>query len=286
MKSDWIGCTLWSVVWVRVDFTRFRVFVMRIFLIKFLVVLLAISTLFVASETLLGGWGRTSERIVATMSVIGLGCLLSIGCAIHVERGREIWFGQLGMALNALAAVHLAGNIWSGNSPDAREQLSGSVSVAAVLWSTCCIVWITRLGGYGKWIQSASTVCACFLAVGAMASLHDVSFSEFDRRLMGMIGVLFGAGILTVPLLALLRQGKPHSEVHGSAAVLRSLEGPQAGLELLGSNPIAYQEVRHAAILPNDGVDAWISRQGADFQAVRHPFGRDMTLVVVAGSSN
>lgn len=259
---------------------------MRIILLRSFIVFLAAAALFAASVTLFGEWDETYGKVLATSITVGLGSLFAMGCAVHAERRRGGAFGRVGVAINASAVVVILLRIWNEALFDHAEYWVWDPTIASVLWSAGCMLWIPKLDGRGRWIQVASTVCAAVVGVGCIALFHEWKPGDFEARLLITLGVFLAACAVAVPILARLRAVAESGVPVAETAALRVTPGAMRSLELVGPSPSVWSDVEMAVILPDDGVDAWLVRTEMSSRAVRRPLGGGMTLVVVAGSSN
>lgn len=259
---------------------------MRIILLRSFIVFLAAAALFAASVTLFGEWDETYGKVLATSITVGLGSLFAMGCAVHAERRRGGVFGRMGVAINALAVVVLLLRIWNEALFDDAEYWVWDPTIASVLWSAGCMLWIPKLEGRGRWIQGASTVCAAVVGVGCIALFHDWKPGDFEARLLITLGVFLAACAVAVPILARLRAvANSDAPIHASVA-LRVTPGATRSLELLGPYPAVWSGIEMAVILPDGSVEAWLVRSEMGAGVVRHPLGGGMTLVVVGGVMN
>lgn len=259
---------------------------MRIILLRSFIVFLAAAALFAASVTLFGEWDETYGKVLATSITVGLGSLFAMGCAVHAERRRGGAFGRIGVAVNAVAVVIILLRIWNEALFGHAEYWVWDPTIAAVLWSAGCMLWIPKLEGRGRWIQAASTVCAAVVGVGCIALFHDWRPSDFEARLLITLGVFLAACAVAVPILARLRTVAESGSPTAETAALRVPPGALRSLELSGAYPAVWTNVELAVILPDDDVEAWFARTEMSSRGVRCPLGGGMTLVVVAGSSN
>ena len=256
---------------------------MQRFLLGSFIVFVALAALFAASVTLFGEWDETYGKLFGTSTAVGLGTLFAMGCAVHAERRRGAALGRVGVAINAIAVVVILLRIWREEWFDHAEFWVWDPTIASVLWSAACMLWIPKLEGRGRWIQVVSTLCAAVVGVGCISLFHEWQPSDFEARLLITLGVVLAACAIAAPIVARLQAAQIAEAPMGETATIRVTTGLVRTLELVGPKPASWSNVALAILLPEDRVDAWLAREEGAHRAIRHPLGGGTTLVVLEG---
>ncbi len=181
----------------------------KIFL-RLLIASLLLSALIGIIIFLLGKFGDTEEKILATTLVFGACSLLSLCNASVYQKESIRWLSLTGAGLSVLTLIYSLKIIWANSDTKLTMQSFGSLVIWTVTVShICLLLQISSTNGLVKKALGATIVF--ILTVSVMLTIilwHDKIANDFYFRLLGVFAILDVLGTIVTPILNKIQTAK------------------------------------------------------------------------------
>ncbi|MEK6644783.1 MAG: hypothetical protein AABZ08_12840 [Planctomycetota bacterium] len=154
---------------------------------------------------LVGGMGRTEERILATTAAVGACSMLALAAAIPWERRRWHPIGPVSIVAIATALSLSVYIIWFDTYPNALdirwERFAGSAWVLACALPTVGLLSLARLRSNLQFVLGITIISIAVLVFMLLAAILGEFDDESWMRGTGVFAILSACGTITVPIL-------------------------------------------------------------------------------------
>lgn len=154
---------------------------------------------------LVGGMGRTEERILGTTAAVGGCSMLALAAAIPWERRRWHPIGPISIVAIVAALGLTVYLIWFDAYPhflDIRwERFAGSAWIFACALPTVGLLSLARLRSNLQIVLGLTVVSIAVLVLMLQVAIHGSFDNDAWARGIGVFGILSACGTITIPIL-------------------------------------------------------------------------------------
>jgi hypothetical protein len=197
-------------------------------------VLLSVSAVLAIAVLLIGRFGSTEGRILASTALLGGFGLIALPGVVLLDKERARWLALAGIASAALASVLALVAIWSPSSSDTLGRTVGSAAVVAVALSQVCALTARRASGDPVSVRrlfGASCTTAALAAILAVSLVWSNPHGALAPRVLGALVVL---DLLLIALQPILARARPGVIAHRFEVVLAS--GERVAVSVMGGD--------------------------------------------------
>lgn len=190
-----------------------------------LILSVSISALLGIGVILLGNFGETEQKILATTFTITLTSILGLACGAYLEseRGKIIPFS--GIAFSILAAVLWLIVIWFRGEPNEPFMKSvATATILAVAFSHLSLLSLARFDRRFAWARPTAYLLVCALAAFVIFLLWFIPKDppEVYGRITGVLSILVASITVVTPVFHKLSSSESTGDIEDEIKKLRA----------------------------------------------------------------
>ncbi|HHI81467.1 MAG TPA: hypothetical protein ENK02_16010 [Planctomycetes bacterium] len=161
---------------------------------------IGISALMGIGVLLLGSFGATEEKILATTGTLAMFSLCSLVGGTYFEAREKRWATLAGLGLALAATLLLLTGIWGGIQGGEYWKFTGSLTVYALATAHLELLSIARLAQRFAWARVSVIVLTYCLATLVAGMIYADREGDAAIRILGVLSILVAALSILIPI--------------------------------------------------------------------------------------